>query len=215
MSIRDAVERLNSEKAKQLAEEYFEPSEIASEAGLYTGAHFETLGADENLSDRITASDLLAVQCLSVKVPARASIGILGPLADDISSLLSEIPPDARLKDLRSDAQFESTLGKDSPALQLWDLLRRNGTNDVRWGVGPTIASKIMARKRPHLVPIEDSVVDRVIDRGRRNSWRLWWEALTADDYLEERASEVRERIERPALSTLRTLDIVLWKSGK
>lgn len=72
-----------------------------------------------------------------------------------------------------------------------------------------------MARKRPHLIPIEDSVVNREIGLGSQNSWRVWWEELRQDDYLVERATEVREHVDHSKLSTLRTLDIVLWKSGE
>lgn len=77
-------------------------------------------------------------------------------------------------------------------------------------------ASKIMARKRPHLIPIEDSVVNRVIELGRGDSWRLWWEAFQAEgDYLEERAKKLRAEIGRPELSTLRVFDVMLWMWGK
>ena len=74
-----------------------------------------------------------------------------------------------------------------------------------------------MARKRPHLIPIEDSVVNRVIGLGRGgDSWRLWWEAFQAEgDYLEERATKLRAAIGRPELSTLRVFDVMLWMWGK
>lgn len=73
-----------------------------------------------------------------------------------------------------------------------------------------------MARKRPHLIPIEDSVVDRVIKRGRGDSWRMWWEAFDAEgDYLEERATKLRGEIGRPYLSTLRVNDVMLWMRGQ
>ena len=98
----------------------------------------------------------------------------------------------------------------------MWDLLRRNRPGDRRWGLGPTTTSKIIARKRPHLIPIEDSVVNRVIELGRGDSWRLWWEAFQAEgDYLEERATKLRAEIGRPELSTLRVFDVMLWMWGK
>lgn len=215
MSIRDAVTAISPENAKRYAEAYFEPDARFPGVGIFTGSHFESLGADQNLPNRITASDLLAVGTLAVNVPARANIALLGELAENISSLFSQIPVDLRIAALRDESSFNDHLGPDSPAHALWDVLRRNAEDESRWDVGPTIASKIMARKRPHLIPIEDSVVSRVIGQGKQNSWRLWWEALVADEYLEERASEVREHISRPQLSTLRALDIVLWSSGR
>lgn len=215
MSIRDAVTAISPENAKRYAEAYFAPDPRFPGVGIFTGSHFESLGADQNLPNQITASDLLAVGTLSVNVPARANIALLGELAEEISGLLAQIPADIRMGELRDEPNFTAQLGPDSPALALWDLLRRNAEGESRWDVGPTIASKIMARKRPHLIPIEDSVVSRVIGQGEQNSWRLWWEALVADEYLEERASEVREHISRHQLSTLRALDIVLWSSGR
>lgn len=88
--------------------------------------------------------------------------------------------------------------------------------NENRWGIGPTLASKLMVRKRPHLIPIEDSVVDRVIERGRGDSWRLWWEAFqTEGDYLEKHATKLRVEIGRLELYILRVFDVMLWMWGK
>lgn len=73
-----------------------------------------------------------------------------------------------------------------------------------------------MARKRPHLIPIEDSVVDRVVQMGRQDSWQLWWETFAeAGDYLETRAERLRESVNRSDLSTLRVFDVLLWSWGK
>ncbi|MCT2260552.1 DUF6308 family protein [Brachybacterium muris] len=99
--------------------------------------------------------------------------------------------------------------------MALWDLLRRNDPEEAWWGVGETVASKIMARKRPHLIPIDDSVVTRVIGRGRKSSWRMRWMELREDSYLIDRAEEIRAHVDRRALSTLRALDFVLWRYGK
>lgn len=86
---------------------------------------------------------------------------------------------------------------------------------DEKWGIGPTRASKIMAWKRPHLIPINDRVIREVIDkRPSESDWELWWDALTFDDYLENHAQELRESIDQPELSTLRVLDVLLWMSG-
>lgn len=206
MSIRSAVESIPYDDAVRYLKSYYEPPE-------FTGAHFESLGAGDNPRDRITASDLYSVSTLSVTVPSAAGIQILGEESTTVSHLLKQIPT-TELGAL-SKSDFDEHMGSESPALQLWDWLRRNGRGQTRWGIGPTTASKIMARKRPHLIPIEDSVVDRVIERGRRNSWSLWWEALTEDDYLENQAETLRNTVNRPDLSTLRILDVLLWMSGK
>lgn len=187
----------------------------------YSGSYFELLDMDitEQHPHRITGSDLYALTTLDIEVPRRAGIGILATEQAEITQLLEQIP-DVKLQDL-SRSEFLEHLGPDSPAARLWDLLRRNGTTTGKWGIGPTTASKIMARKRPKLIPIQDTVVDEVVGRRRgENAWELWWTALSASDealayadkltkHLEDRHDDIRK------LSTLRKLDIVLWMFGR
>lgn len=214
MTIHEALQRIDPEVGKHLALEYFAEHPEFPGTGAFVGSHFDAFVREPTPVNEVTASDLLAVQMLAVKVPSRAVLGILETYASRISELLAVIDPKLRLEDVPED-EFDSVLGKESPAQALWDLLRRTDPGEARWGVGETIASKIMARKRPHLIPIDDRVVTRVIGRGRKNSWRMWWSELRADSYLTERAEEVKEHVNRTDLSTLRALDIVLWMSGR
>ena len=215
MTIHDALRQIDPEKGKQLAAQYFEESSSFPGTGIFTGSHFETFAGAPNPVNEVTAADLLAVQTLSVTVPSRASLGILETYAQRISELLGGVDPTLKLEEVRGEADFEAVLGKASPALALWDLLRRNTPEEERWDVGETIASKIMARKRPHLIPIDDSVVTRLVGRGKNNSWRMWRDELCADSYLTDRAEEIKEHVGRSDLSTLRALDIVLWQFGR
>lgn len=207
-SILDAVRAIPEDEGIKLVEPYYDPQQP------YTGAYFELIGSDDKQPDRFTAADLYAVSMLAVPVPAKAGIGILLEQAEQFDSLLSRVP-DVHIKDLNAE-DFERHLGPDSVALELWDRLRRNGATEERWKVGPTTASKIMARKRPHLIPIEDSVVDHVTQRGKRDSWEMWWQAFRdGDGYLEARADQIRAAVNRPDLSTLRVFDVMLWSWGK
>jgi hypothetical protein len=215
VTIHDALRQIDPEKGKQLAAQYFEESSSFPGTGIFTGSHFESFVGAPNPANEVTAADLLAVQTLAVTVPSRAALGILGTYAQKITDLLGDIDPTLKLEEVQGDADFETVLGNTSPALALWDLLRRNTPEEERWDVGETIASTIMARKRPHLIPIDDSVVTRVIGRGRKSSWRMWRDELCADGYLTDRATEIKEHVGRPNLSTLRALDIVLWQFGR
>lgn len=107
----------------------------------FTGSHFETLGGDWNeLATRnvITAGDLAAVSCLSVKVPGVAAVRVLQDQANDISELLTAMPSvDATLWDVPEHVVADPK----APASQLWHLLRKG-----RDGLGPTTTSKLMAR---------------------------------------------------------------------
>lgn len=132
---------------------------------------------------------------------------------------LIELPkasPKERIVGSLSVSEFEQHLDAESKAMEVRARLRRNGLEEDKWGIGPTVPSMFKACKRPHLIPIEDSVVNRVVELGRGDSWRLWWEAFQAEgDYLEERATELRTEIGRPELSTLRVFDVMLWMWGR
>ncbi len=82
--------------------------------------------------------------------------------------------------------------------------------------VGPTIASKLLARKRPRLRPIYDSVVAGVTDT-RARLWEPLRVALRADDFdLYQRLLRLHAAAGLPAeVSALRVLDVIAWLEGK
>lgn len=209
MGVLDAIHRVSNDEGVGYLKRYY-----FAEVESYTGSEFERIGAEPDVENTFTAADLYSVETLAVRVPARAGIAILGEESSAFNGLLEQIPNEA-IGSL-SESEFEEHLGLESKAMRLWDILRRNRPGDSRWGLGPTTTSKIMARKRPHLIPIEDSVVNRVIGLGCGDSWRLWWEAFHAEgDYLEKRATKLRAEIGRPELSSLRVFDVMLWMWGK
>jgi len=200
MSIRAAVTEIPEDTGIAYLRDYYSPQNPS--------AYFESVDADNNLRDKITGSDLFAVVMLETPIDAQAGLGILVTEAAEITQLLRSIPSEP-LHTL-SPEEFDEHLGPDSAAAHLWSILVRQE------GIGEIEASKILARKRPHLLPLYDSVVKRVINQQPGdNAWQLWWEALTVDDYLESRAETLRRAIDRPELSTLRLLDVLLWYSGE
>lgn len=90
---------------------------------------------------------------------------------------------------------------------ELWNLLIEID------GMGPTRVSKLMARKRPKLIPILDSRVRQFYESDTKAFWLPLGRAL--------RDEEGRLRIDalRPgatkegAVTTLRLLDIAIWMS--
>ncbi|MGW6740735.1 DUF6308 family protein [Streptomyces sp. NPDC055025] len=88
-------------------------------AGAFTGGRFEHLtggGDRRQVADRFTAEDLVAVQTLSVTVPAPVALDLLeGPLGTQLSELLRGIPSDTDLSD--ADA---SVVADGSPAYRAW-----------------------------------------------------------------------------------------------
>lgn len=170
------------------------------EPGAYSGAQFDRLGAGES-PDRFTEADFLAVMTLSVAVPPVTRRWLLGEGFGYVSDLLKNIPDGA---DALWDEQDH--LRRGSAAWELWYLLMQ-GT-----GMGATTTSKLMAVKRPHLVPIHDSVVSRVLSLPSKDSWSTWrtymrgeWMAI---------GPEVRKAADEAGgahLSNLRVIDIVVW----
>lgn len=202
MSIHAALEEIPVDKSYEYIQDYF------SEDRPFSGAHFNSFRHEPGTDNKITLADIYSVNLLALDVPGSAGLKILDQDAEQISELLSEIP-DTPLGDL-SDAEFEKHLGRDSAAMTLWRLLIKYK------GMGVARVSKLMARKRPHLIPIRDSIVARVAKfRNKDNDWELWWKALEGNKELENRAENLRQAVKQPNLSTLRVFDILLWYSGR
>ncbi|MBG6183056.1 hypothetical protein IWX65_001003 [Arthrobacter sp. CAN_A214] len=197
--------------AAKLVHRYYRP--IEGNINPRTGTRFDDWagGGDRTeVADRITADDLVAVCFLSVDIKGRAAIGLLEKHADEITELLRQIPVDVDLW----DADIEKLNAPGNPADELWRLLR--GRKYGKWGIGPTRASKIMARKRSRLIPIYDSVVRPLMGlKDSGSQWATWHAALTDGTDLPGRLEAIREAADAPKhISALRVMDIVLWMHG-
>ncbi|GGL82219.1 DUF6308 family protein [Glutamicibacter protophormiae] len=188
----------------------------ASGHDAFVGRHFDELAVHDENPNEITASDIVAVSFLSVNVPPRAAWAFLETRKNEISEILSSIPTNLAI----NDPSCTFTMYDEHSALQrLWNTLRRSPSEKL-WGMGPVLTSKLMARKRPHLVPIQDSIVLAELEATDRDFWQMWWEAmqLTEEEYqpVQDFARVLRASV--PAahkLSLLRVLDIVIWMNGR
>ncbi|MCJ0869696.1 DUF6308 family protein [Streptomyces sp. AP-93] len=173
----------------------------------FTGSRFEHLdgGGDRaDIADIVTAADLMAVQMLSVQVPPRAALALLeGPLAGELSVLLGQIPADVDMGHAEP-----ALLGPGSPADRAWHLL--TGQRGLGW----VTANKLLARKRPRLLPVYDQVV-RCAVAEPASFWLSLRDALAADGKaLHEQLLSLRDDAEVPeTVSALRICDVVLWMS--
>jgi len=173
----------------------------------FTGALFDvwdSTGTRAGDADRFTADDLVAVTFLSVDTPGPAAIHVLRDRTDEFNALLAEIGPD------RDMADETGPITRDWPAWRLNTRLR--DLDDV----GPVIASKLLARKRPRLLPIWDTVVAKVT-RTEIDQWVLLRSALADHDRaLHRRLLELREAAGLPEpVSALRVFDVICWMEGK
>jgi hypothetical protein len=201
--ITSALAAITDEAALNHLKQYFGLGEWAGREN--TGAHFDSF--EGHGPGRLTAEDIIAVACLSVHVPARAALEILGTESGEISRLLGLIPNSA-LEDVPFEAH-DKWFGEGSAALLLWRLLRTHQDVDA------TTASKIMARKRLGLIPIYDSVVGRLTGfPTAKGTWRAWHQAFSTDAEFTDRLRSLREAAGLEHVTLLRILDVVLWMHG-
>ena len=186
-------------------------------SGRYTGSWFESAGRPSDPAtgvpvdpspSRFSIEDLLSLALLDVGLEPKTMIGLLDRNAE-IASLLGRIDPSLSLADA-PDPREESE-GPWVPATQLWKVLRSVPQ------VGRTRASKLMARKRPHLIPIFDRHVAEGLGLTKHdNDWLIVQQVVRAHD---QRLAELLFELQAihpgegrsRGLSRLRILDIVIW----
>ena len=191
---------LQGSEAVQRVRGYFDPK------GAFTGRWFEFLGDGGDrpeVAGRFTAEDIVAVSMLSVSIPPRASIEILDARAGTLNGLLEGVPVDVEL----SEASDEVIDAERSAAAKLWTELERIP------GVGWVTAHKLLARKRPDLLPVYDRVVKAALQPTSREFWGPLRNTLRADDRaIVRRLQEIRKEANldvQPSL--LRILDVAVW----
>jgi hypothetical protein len=190
-----------TDEAVALLQQYYSPAD--SDRPRYTGARFEAMAALNADPYSLGPADFLAVSMLSVNIPPRAAIRLLGTDASTITKHLKGISTETVIVD------SPDALGAKSPANQLWRLLR-----DGDDGLGPTRTSKLLAAKRPLLVPIWDSFVHEATGLGTVNYWQRVQHVLTADEkYIWKWLGELKVQTPEvpPNVGELRILDVLLW----
>ena len=215
MCIDIPVELRDEDVAVRLVKDYF-ADDPATGRAEYSGAYFERLGGGGDRPEvayQITAEDLLAVSMLSVPVVRYYALHVLDYRAREISSLLAQIPVDVAL----ADDEAEHLIVQGGPAWELWELLHaiRPRPQD-RNRLAAVAAGKLLARKRPHLLPVYDSHVREVLRRPSND--QMWWSDLRCqlirDDALVRELEAVRARAGAGHLSLLRTFDVMCWMFG-
>ncbi|MBM7502338.1 hypothetical protein JOD52_003178 [Brachybacterium muris] len=195
----------NEEKLVGYLKEY-------SAGGSYTGAYFNelttTTSSDPN---RIDIADVASLSLLSVTLKPEAVGHLIGnvEVSEKLERHLSAQPD----RDLATLTPVEAEALEAGNLNDVWNLIQQAN------GVGRTRTSKLLARKRPRLIPIWDSVIAEVLDLPTsKDMWKIFHAALTQegeqtlDDRLGELALKagVAERYSR-----LRVLDILAWMYGK
>jgi hypothetical protein len=198
--------------AVRLVKDYFANDPETGRA-RYSGSYFERLGGGGDRPEvayQFTADDLLAVSMLSVPVVRYYALHVLDYRAAEISGLLARIPKGAKL----ADDDAGGLIAEGGPAWELWQLLHdiRPRSQD-RNRLGKVAAGKLLARKRPQLIPVYDSHVKEVLQRPSDD--QTWWSdlrcQLTEDHALVSELESVRVRAGVGHLTLLRTFDVMCW----
>lgn len=183
-------------------ERYYDPS------SGYAGTVFNDLQPNDPTT--IGVADLLAVTTLSVRIGPRTVRRFLDPArAREATALLGDIPQDAHIED-----DDVATISNEMAAFYRF--------TKATIGSNPWVtASKLCARKRPHLFPVRDRVVLDLL--GLPADYSANWPAfawIMRDEELREHLrGVVREAQGRgaqvgDAALLLRHLDVILWMTG-
>ncbi|MET0843540.1 MAG: DUF6308 family protein [Mycetocola sp.] len=188
--IRRHISEVISHPAADLVAAYFAP-------GPFAGATFDGLG--ENDPRAFSPDDLVAVSLLDVTFEPRAVRSLLETDRDEFSRLLDRVDANVPLW-AADDALLDN-------ASELYLRLKQLP------GVKRTKTSKLMARKRAHLVPIVDSVIIRELALGDE-VWRPLRTALEDADLRGQIDALRPAQFSEEQISTLRLLDVAAWMRG-
>lgn len=166
----------------------------------YTGRHFESYSQMSNPCI-FDGNDIAAVMCLSIKPEAN--------IASDIYELATAeeltFSPGERNKPIWerpfSDYSPESLFSATYFALKAIP------------NIGQTIASKLMASKFPHAIPIWDRDVSALLNNPEA-WWQGWYEVMQSSK-VRGQLSKLRTHIGHEGLSLLRVADVALWMEAQ
>lgn len=177
-------------------------------SAAFSGAYFDRFESELDPNpDQFLAEDVLAVSLLSAPIPPRAIQALLYDESSRFNDMLAEIPKNLDF--------FEADISQLELAMNLETALMLPKNNGV------VRASKLIARKRPQLYPIFDSVVLQQLLGKRNGAFILPLHKLLTENpkikaSVMNGLSEVRAAAHLPeSLSLVRVLDVLVWMDGK
>ncbi|MEZ0358906.1 DUF6308 family protein [Mycobacterium sp. SA01] len=167
----------------------------------FTGRWFEEFSAISD-ADRFEPADLLAVKSLSVTVPTEAAASLLITESERFNSLLRDIPREQNLWEV---SRFDVNAGSAADRLHA-ELRTLPG---IEW----VVAGKLMAAKRPKLIPILDNEVRNYLQPPKNLFWVTMHDELS--DSARRQAIAEACQAAPPQVSLLRRIDVALWRAAK
>lgn len=201
----------------------------------FSGASFDVPTEEP---DRFVPEDLLRLALLSV--PAQGNLvrdmragyfdkDLPGKSDTSLNDLLGRVPQATTLESITEDNH--GALSEDGIAQELWTALRAQ-SRARSWGLGPTRLSKLLAAKRPLLIPVYDSVVkDAFALKSDGRHWKQMVQLFQSNPDLAQTLDEAWAQVLEtsikttthtaknsepvaPEVSVIRILDVILWMSG-
>ena len=177
----------------------------------FSGSLFDSFGGGGDrpeVEDRITSEDLLAVAAVNAAMPAAVTNQLLSePLSSRLTAHLRQLATDIDLWDAGDEVL--------AVASEAFEQIRSIQPVVSGYGGGWAAAYKLLARKRPRLMPLYDAKVRRVANLADGASW---WLSLRHAMHVDGEDNEVRYRVcaamrdaDTGYVSVLRGLDVILW----
>lgn len=173
--------------------------------GGFSGADWDRWPSDDSAT--ITRVDIASLALLSTSVGEKLMT----------SDLVGIEVPDVGDNDLRSVERPSEGDGPWAPMYEAWGRVRAVS------GVGRVKASKLLARKRPNLIPMWDKRVRRSLWGFEKNSaeaqrfddWQAMWD-LMHDPQVTDRVEQLRADAGLGAdISPLRIVDVAVWMNDR
>jgi hypothetical protein len=208
----DIPDRLRVEEFATCLVKRYLASDPKTGRARYSGAYFERIGGGGDRPEvacQFTAEDLLGVTMLSVRIEGYHALELLHYQARELNDLLAQIPLGIALQ----DPDAGDLIAQGGPAWRLWVAICDIEPRPERNRIGPVAAGKLLARKRPDLLPVYDSRIKMVLNRPRMDN--QWWHdlryQLIHDQGLVQELQSVREKAGADHMSLLRVFDVMCW----
>ncbi len=187
-----------SDRARADLARYFGAFSVTSSGHTgYTGRFFEHY-AQRSDPAHFNGNDIAAASALSVQFDP-ITVAAIAHDAQHLDDLLAQCPPPkVPIWDVE-----DAVINDEAPLAQLYERLK--GVP----GVGYVKASKLLAAKRPHLVPIRDRRVEQLL--GNPDQWWAPWQKVMKKEAFRSLLAELADGVAPPDASLLRVLDVILW----
>ena len=199
LGIQGAIDFINDSRNTPYLQSHFDRYfRINGSTDIFQGRNFEWFS---NETDRgvFLPKDFLAISALSVDVPSETQRLLLEDIDAKFSPLLVACEKYEIKHQMSKDMDW--LWERETPFMQLHTAVK------ILSGVGRVVCSKLLAAKFPHLIPIRDSRVEKLL--GIKPTG-LWWKPLHEIHYAVKPTLTNLSGI-RSAASSLRALDVLLW----